>query len=66
MLFVVEFVHGKYGDDVSINIIYEDRPTSDFNSLFLALSGVYMCIEVSIYHIHQIMELYIIEYIHVE
>ena len=47
MLYVAEFVHGKYGNDVPINIIYEDRPTTDFNSLFLVLSGLYMHIEVS-------------------
>ena len=40
--YIVEHVREKYGDGVAINIIYEDRPTTDFNSLFLALSGVYM------------------------
>ena len=40
--YVTERVRGKYGRDVPITIIYEDRPTADFNSLFLALSGLYI------------------------
>ena len=38
--YITEFVRGKYGKEVHITIIYEDRPAADFNSLFRALSGL--------------------------
>ena len=42
MTYITEHVRGKYGKDTPITIIYEDRPTADFNSVFRALSGLFM------------------------
>jgi len=35
----VKAIREKYGDELPINVIYEDQPTSDFKSLFMRLQG---------------------------
>lgn len=38
--FVTDLLKEKYGDDQEINIIYEDQPSSDYNTLFRRLHGM--------------------------
>ena len=35
----VKAIREKYGDELPINIIYEDQPVNDFKSLFMRLQG---------------------------
>lgn len=35
----VKSIREKYGEDMPINIIYEDQPINDFKSLFMRLQG---------------------------
>ena len=36
----IKTLRDKYGDSLPINIVYEDRPTNDFKSLFLRVNGM--------------------------
>jgi len=36
----IKTLRDKYGDSLPINIVYEDRPTNDFKSLFLRVNGL--------------------------
>ena len=36
----VKAIREKYGDELPINIVYEDQPVNDFKSLFMRLQGL--------------------------
>ena len=36
----IEKLRAKYGNDLPINVVYEDQPTNDFKSIFLRVNGI--------------------------
>ena len=36
----IEKLRSKYGEQMPINIVYEDQPTNDFKSIFLRVNGI--------------------------
>ena len=38
-----EYIRKKHGDQTEVEIMYEDQPSNDFNSLFLLLNGEPEC-----------------------
>ena len=46
----IEKLKAKYGNDLPINVVYEDQPTNDFKSIFLRVNGIVHHLLSSLYH----------------